>query len=78
MLNVSIWEFFISVNIERGVCVHFKEPSIEVLVDQDVQAKDLEGSRVLVVGTYETMVSILKVWFKSNNSFLGDITDLLH
>jgi len=77
LLDVTIGQLLVRVHIKRGVGVHLEQPGVQIFVDQDVQAQDLEAARVRVVGANETVISVLQVRLEGDDRLLSDVPDLL-
>ena len=67
MLDVSVREHLVVVNIEGWVGIDLHEPHEPVLVYQDIKTKYLEAARVRVVSADEAVVSIFQVRFQGDH-----------
>jgi len=76
LLDISVGQFFVGIDVKWGVCVHFEEPDVEVLINKNVKAKYLKRSWRPMVCAYKAMVSVFKVRLKCNNSLLRHLFHL--
>jgi len=78
LLDVALGRLTLVVHIEARVGVDLHEPGVELLVDEDVQAQNLEAARVFVViGRDEAVVGVLEVGLERNYGLGGELLDLL-
>jgi hypothetical protein len=78
LLDVALGWLTLVVHIEARVGVDLHEPGVELLVDEDVQAQNLEAARVfVVVGRDEAVVGVLEVGLERNYGLGGELLDLL-
>lgn len=76
LLDISIWQLLVGVDVEGGIGIDLEQPGIHVLIDEDVQTQDLETARIVVVGADEAVVGILQIGLQRNYGFLGHLLDL--
>jgi len=63
---------------ERGGVVDLEEEWLFVLIEHDIDAKDLEGQGILMVVGVVAFVLISQVGHRCQNSLDGEVLDLLH
>jgi len=67
LLNISIGEDLVIVHIQGWVGIDFHQPYKPVVINEDVKAKNLETTRICMICTYKTMISIFQIWLQGND-----------
>lgn len=76
LLNITIGQFLIRVHIQARVRINLHEPAVPVIIHENIEAKDLEASRVLVISAHEAVIGILQIRFERNNRLGNQVVNL--